>query len=169
MKLAIASAFVCLMAALVSAAPLGDSALAALRAYEGTWHVTRSNAPAGVKPEEFKAQCDVIGKFFACQQSVNGDVSALMVFVPINGPGHYATQSINPNGRALGRGELEISGNRWMFSSTWEQGNGRATYYHTIYTFDKRDHIHFEQQESTNGRDYTLKNTGDQTRVSAAR
>jgi hypothetical protein len=152
-----------------SAAPSSsDSVYAPLRLYDGSWHITRKDLPAGAKPDELKNQCALVGKFFACQQTVNGEVSALLIFIPTDKPGHYVTQNVNSQGRALGGGNLEISGNRWVFSSRWDQG-GKTTYYQTINVFNGRDHIHFEQQESSNGKDWTVKNSGDETRVAVGR
>lgn len=147
-----------------SAFAANDSVYAPLRLYDGNWRVTRTNAPAGSKPDELNNQCLAIGKYFACQQTVNGGVSALLIFVPSDKPGHFFTQSVNTQGRALGRGDLEITGNRWVFSSSWDQG-GKTTYYQTINTFTGRDHIHFEQQESGNRTDWKTTSSGDDVRV----
>lgn len=154
----------CLMGCALGA--ITDSVFAPLRLYDGSWRVTRSQ-PVGAKPDELVNQCSAIGKYFACQQSVNGAVSALLVFVPADKPGHFYTQSINPQGRALGKGDLDISGDRWVFTSMWDQG-GKMTYYQTINTFTGHDHIHFEQQESSNRRDWTTTSSGDDTRIHAA-
>jgi hypothetical protein len=142
-----------------------DSALAPLHAYDGAWRVMRTS-PAAQKPDELVNQCSTIGKYFACQQTVNGAVSALLIFVPAETPNHFYTQSVNPQGRALGKGDLEISGDKWVFTSTWDQG-GKSIYYQTINTFIGHDRIHFEQKESTNRRDWTTTSTGDDTRVHA--
>jgi hypothetical protein len=141
-----------------------DSLYAPLRLYDGNWRVTRKDLPAGTKPDELNNQCSLVGKYFACQQTVNGGVSALLIFVPSDKPGHFFTQSVNTQGRALGRGDLEIAGNRWVFSSTWDQG-GKTMYYQTINTFSGRDHIHFEQQESGNRTDWKTTSSGDDFRV----
>jgi hypothetical protein len=39
------------------------------------------------------------------------------------------------------------------------------TYYQTINGFSGRDHIHFDQQESTNRKDWVTKSSGDETRL----
>ncbi|HEX4748512.1 MAG TPA: hypothetical protein VH302_03125 [Bryobacteraceae bacterium] len=148
-----------------SFAASSDSAFAPLRAYDGAWRVTRTS-PAGQKPDELVNQCSSIGQYFACQQSVNGAVSALLIFVPADTPNRFYTQSVNPQGRALGKGDLEISGEKWVFTSTWDQG-GKTIYYQTTNTFIGHDRIHFEQKESTNRRDWTTTSAGDDTRVHA--
>jgi hypothetical protein len=139
-----------------------------LQLYDGSWRVVRKDLPSGAKPDELKNQCSQMGKYFACQQMVNGEVSALLIFISTDKPGRYVTQSINPQGRPLGKGNLEISGNRWVFTSSWDQG-GRMTYYQTINIFTGHDRIHFEQQESNDGKVWTTKNSGDETRISVGR
>ncbi len=157
----------CLLACSVSvaAASASESAYAPLRLYEGSWRVTRKDK---AQPDDLKNQCSQIGKYFACQQTVNGAVSALLIFIPTDKPGHYVTQSVNPQGRGLGKGDLQISGDRWVFSSTWDEG-GKTTYYQTVNVFSGHDHIHFEQQESSNGKDWITKNSGDEVRGAVGR
>ena len=149
---------------LAGAPPASDSGLAPLRVYSGLWHVTRKDAPAGSKPEELKNDCALLGKYFTCQQTVNGAVSGLQIFVQTDKPGHFYTQTVTPQGRATGKGDLETSGDHWVYSSYWDQG-GKGVYYRTLNDFTGRDHIHFEQQESSNGKDWTTKNSGDETRA----
>lgn len=142
------------------AAPAPQGVYAPLWLYNGSWQVTRNKSAS---PEQLVNQCTVIGTYFACQQTVNGSPSELLIFVPAKAAGKYFTQSVNPDGRAGGRGELDISGDKWVFSSTWDAG-GRTVYYRTTNTFSGKDHIHFEQSESGNNRDWTVKATGDEVR-----
>ncbi len=138
-----------------------DSVYAPLWLYNGSWQVSRKDSP---KPDQLTNQCALVGIYFACQQTVNGTPSELLIFLPAKTPGKYFTQSVNPEGRAGGRGNLEISGDKWIFSSTWDAG-GRTVYYRTTNTFTGKDRIHFEQAESDNNRDWTVKMTGDDVRV----
>lgn len=133
--------------------------------YNGSWQVTRKGDS---KPDELVNQCALLGTYFACQQTVNGTPSELLIFIPAKTSGKYFTQSVNPEGRAGGRGDLEISGDKWVFSSTWDAG-GRTVYYRTTNVFTGKDHIHFEQAESGNNRDWTVKMTGDEARTSRER
>lgn len=144
-----------------------DAAFAPLWAYDGTWHITRTGTAAGAKPEELTNQCSAIGKFFVCQQSVNGTAVALWIVTAANTPGHYHTQSVRPDGIAGGRGNLEISGDRWVFTSVWNQG-GKTTFNRTTNIFTGKNKIHFEQAESGNNRDWTVKSSGDEVRVGRA-
>lgn len=133
----------------------------ALWLYNGTWQVTRK---PGVKPEDLKNECALVGKFFACQQTVNGQLSALIVFVPKDKPGQFYTQSINPQGRATGRGDLEISGDHWTYTSNWDEG-GKTIYYRTTNLFTGKNRIHFEQEESSDGKQWKVTGSGDEVRA----
>ncbi len=126
--------------------------------------MTRKDLAPGAKPDELVNQCVLVGKFFACQQTVNGETGSLLVFVPANTAGHYYTQTVMLTGRAGGRGDLEIEGYHWTYNSTWDQG-GTTTYYKTVNTFTGRDRIHFEQLESKNNKDWKIANSGDEVRV----
>ena len=117
-------------------------AVAPLRVYAGNWKVARQGSPAGAKPDDLKNDCTLIGRYFACQQTVNGTVGGLLVMIPSGEPGRYFTQNIVPTGRATGLGELRIDGNKWVFFSTWNQG-AKTIRYRTTNTFNGRDRIHF--------------------------
>jgi hypothetical protein len=142
-----------------------DAIHAALWLYQGTWQVTRKSAEKGAKTEQLVNRCVLLGKYFACQQTVNGSERGLIIFIPAEKPGHYYTQTITPEGRATGRADLEISGNRWTYLSRWPQENGKIVYYRTTNVFTGKNHIHFEQAESTDGAQWTVKDSGDEFRA----
>lgn len=131
--------------------------------YNGVWQVTRNQAP---KPDELKNECALIGRYFACQQTVNGTPGELLIFIPTSKAGHYYTQTVMPEGRAGGRGDLEISGDHWTYSSTWDEG-GKTTYYRTTNVFTGKNHIHFEQAESSNNKDWNVTGSGDEVHIPA--
>jgi hypothetical protein len=157
-----------LTCSLAHAAPGTDPVYAPLWLYHGTWHITSKTA--GANPDELKNQCALVGKYFVCQQTVNGQTGALLIFIPnANNAGHYYTQNVNLQGRASGVGDLEIFGDRWVYSSRWDQGGGKSTYYRTTNVFSGKNRIHYEQAESSNGRDWKVTNSGDELRVSIGR
>jgi hypothetical protein len=147
-------------AATAAAAPLDP--YAPLWLYNGSWDVRPKDQP---KPDRLANKCALIGRFFACEQSVNGTPGALQIFIPAPGkPGHYYTQNVRPEGRAGGRGDLEIAGELWTYTSTWDEG-GKTIYYRTTNVFTGRNKIHFEQAESENNKTWVVKNSGDEIRV----
>lgn len=139
---------------------------AALSLYAGNWTVTRSSG--GSKPEELHNQCSSVGKYFACEQSVNGNVTGLLLIIPGSASGHYNTQTVLPDGRATGKGELVISGNQWVFSSIWNSG-GKTMRYRTTNTFSDKNHIHFQQEESSDGTHWQVTGSGDDVRITGAK
>jgi hypothetical protein len=148
-----------------AAPPPADSPLSL---YAGSWTVTRKNAGAGSKPEELRNQCTFVGKYFACEQSVDGNVTGLLLITPANQPDHFNTQTVLPDGRATGKGELVISGNKWVFSSIWNSG-GKTMRYRTTNTFSDKNHIHFEQEESSDGTHWQVTGSGDDVRLAGAK
>jgi len=147
-----------------AAAPV-NSALEPLMAYQGTWQVTRTGGGATAKPDRLVNRCMALGIYFVCDQSVNDKPTALLVFLSAGQPGHYHTQSILPEGRATGLDDLQISGNRWTFTSRRHLG-GNTTYFRNTNVFTDANHIHFENAQSPNGKDWTVQESGDETRLS---
>jgi hypothetical protein len=137
---------------------------AALSRYRGTWRVSPANRPSGAKPDLLVNQCALVGSYFACQQTVNGKNGGLMIFIPADQPEHFYTQVIMPEGRATGRDDLEIAGDRWTYTSR-RLDQGKTTFYKTTNTFQGRNKIHFEQADSTDGKQWTVRNSGDEVRV----
>ena len=137
-----------------------ESAYAPLWLYKGTWEVK----PAGGKVDKLLNECNLIGKYFGCQQTVNGRLSALVIFIPADKSGHYFTQAVLPEGWAVGRGELEIDGDHWTYHSKQTE-NGKTMYYRTTNLFSGKDNIHFEISESSDGEHWTVTKSGDEVRA----
>lgn len=152
-------------AALSFAAPAVNPAFAPLQQYEGTWQVTRteSGTPAA-KPYRLVNRCVALGIYFACEQTIDNKPTALRVFIPAGSPGRYHTQSILPEGRATGLDSLEVSGNRWTFTSRRQEG-GNITYFRSTNVFLDKNHIHFESAQSPDGKQWTVQISGEQSRV----
>jgi hypothetical protein len=156
--------FVTVLSSRVSGASPEGAAMEPLQAYQGTWQVTRSDSGAHAQPERLTNRCLTLGIYFACEQRVNGKPTALLVFLSTDQPGHYHTQSILPEGRATGLDDLQISGNRWTFTSRRHQG-GDVTYFQNTNVFTDANHIHFENAQSPNGKQWTVQESGDEVRV----
>ncbi|HEY6448973.1 MAG TPA: hypothetical protein VIY53_21140 [Acidobacteriaceae bacterium] len=159
--------FLLMTAFLFQAAP--QDVYTPLRLYSGPWTVTmRDTAPGQSRTDSLVNACSLVGRYFACQQTVNGKVSALVVFVPAATPGQYFTQNVMPDGSASGRGELTIAGAHWEYSSHDEE-NGKTTWYRTINDFTGNDRIHFESARSTDGKTWSVTLSGDEVRGTAAK
>ncbi len=138
-----------------------DPVYAPLWLYDGMWQMSSA---AGAKGDILLNQCGVTGKYFACQQTVNGKLAALIIFIPTEKAGHYLTQAVLPDGRAMGRGELEIDGGHWTYHSKDEE-DGKMFYHRTINTFTGKDRIHYELSASPDGEHWTTGMSGDEVRV----
>lgn len=143
--------------------PPRDPEYAPLGLYQGDWVLTPKSSTPDAKPDRIHNDCGRIGKFFACQQTVNGKIGSLIIFIPADKPGHYYTQSVAVEGRAGGRGDLEIDGDHWTYLGK-DESNGKTTYYRTTNQFTGKDRIHYEQSESSDGEHWTVKGSGDERR-----
>ncbi len=136
--------------------------------YEGSWKATRGDAQGKPVATEIANDCARVGRFFACQQTVDGKAGPMIVFLPADKPGDYYTQSVMTDGLAGGRGELHIEGDRWTFLGKSEK-DGKLTYYRTTNVFTGTDHIHYEQAESSDGKTWTVTGGGDEIRTATGK
>jgi hypothetical protein len=146
-----------LLATLMLSATAWGQSYDSLRLYAGTWEVSPKGAS---KTDRLVNECSLIGTFYGCQQTVNGKVMALILFIPRDKPGSFYTQGILQDGTAVGRGELEIAGDHWTYSSS-----GNASNYRTTNVFSGKDKIHFENSESPDGKTWKITGSGDEKRV----
>jgi len=141
-----------------------DSAYAPLWLYQGSWNLKDSKPTPTSNSVRLDNQCAVVGTYFACQQTVDGKVDALLVFIPSEKLHEYYTQSILPKGFSTGRGELRIDGEQWTYSSDVKE-NGKTTHYRTVNVFSRKNHIHYEQLVSEDGVKWKVTDSGDEVRV----
>ena len=152
---------ICQYAAWAGIACFAGDVYEPLRLYQGSWKLQKQGKAT---VDVIVNQCNLTGKYYACEQAVNGSVSSLIVFVPGAAAGDFFVQSVLPDGRAAGRVELRIDGNLWTYSNR-VMGDGKTTYYRTTNTFTGKDRIHFEQFESADGVHFSLKASGDEFRT----
>lgn len=148
----------------VAATKATENDFGSLPMYQGTWQVTRNGSAAGTKPDTLVNQCAGVGAYYTCSQTIGGQSTGLLVFIPKGMANHYFTQVIKPDGRATGRDELEIESNVWTYRSRRDE-NGKTTFYRTINTFSGKNKIHFESAHSPNDKDWTTDSSGDDVRA----
>lgn len=154
--------------ALLAAQATAPNPLDALLVYNGTWHVKVdhpfSGGPAGTV-DTLESHCTRTTAFVTCEQSVNGKVLELMVYTAAPTPGHFYTKFIQPDNMSAPRGELILDGNHFTYLDK-ATVDGKATLYRVENIFRDRDHIHFEESNSTDGgKTWTTTNQGEETRV----
>ena len=137
---------------------------APLRLYEGAWQVTQTTpAPKKPrKPDRVINDCAQIGRYFACQQTVNGKPGALLIFIPAS-PGRYHTQVVQADGAALGQpGSLSISGDHWVYLSG---PDSKGIRYRTTNEFEGPDRIRYAVAHSSDGKRWTVTLAGVEKRA----
>lgn len=142
------------------------SPLSPLTVYAGSWIMTSAHPIAGSeKVTTLTNHCHQDAAFYTCEQVVNGKPFALLVFVADTQSGHFFTQEILANGRATGRVHLTIAGNHWTYQGSGTDESNKPIFYRTENFFSGPDRIHFEQYGSSDGKNWTKKNEGDEART----
>jgi hypothetical protein len=146
---------------------IADDPYAPLKLYEGKWDATTT---AGDKTiTHLENHCTATGRFFMCEQKVNGKTEALIVFLPIGSTGptneKYKTAFLNADATPSGGwNDLTIDSDRWVYS--WEDADGNAkVYWRNINTFSGASHIHYEIQRSDDGITWKTVKRGDEVHV----
>lgn len=155
-------AFVVMLAVAAFAGTQATDPYAPLRLYNGKWQVKADKA---AKPDTLENNCVQTGKFFVCEQTVNGKLGGLVTFLPTGEPGHYYTSPLTPDAHAIGRGDLTIKGDHWEYSSKDEE-DGKTTWWRTRNDFSGGGNtIHFAVEKSSDGKTWEAIVSGVETRT----
>ncbi len=143
------------------------AAYAPLKLYDGSWD-TVVGSGAEAKHVHLTNHCAQTGRFYVCEQVVEGKSQALIIFLPLAAQGKtqkYRTQALTVGMDKPGDwNDLEISGDRWDYAST-EEENGAKVFWRTVNVFSGPDKIHFERQRSGDGRTWQTTMSGDERRI----
>jgi hypothetical protein len=140
--------------------------LAILNVLNGGWSVTPT---AATKPDQLVNHCSMSDAFYTCEQVVNGNAVALIVFTATDVPGAFHTKIVLPTGYSIDRGDLKIDGDHWTWSGKSTSDDGKTTTYsRTENYFTGKDKIRFERYESTDGTTWVKKGGGDEVRISGS-
>lgn len=141
-----------------------------LAAYAGSWktevkHLDTAYSKAGTEAYTLHNDCWRSAGFYACDQVVDGDSKALLVFLYDAKTDRYSSYPI-PTGGApeVQPGSLMIQGAVWTFP--WDETqDGKTTHFHVLNTWSSADSIEFRQEYSADGVHWTLMAEGHETRV----
>ena len=144
--------------------------LNALHAYEGTWTVrierfNTAQSKAGSDSSTLRNECWQSGQYFVCNQFVNGESKALLVFTYDAKTDEYTSYPIVA-GAGAGHGTLRIKGNEWTFPWSVSEG-GTTTYFRVVNVFASGSKIEYRKEFSTDQEHWTLMEQGEETRVTA--
>jgi len=155
------------------AAPRQASGIDSIWAYAGTWkveteHFDTANSKAGHEKSMLRNDCWRSGGYLACNQYVDGDSKALLVFTYDAKRNVYTSSPILLDGSAAGSGTLLIEGNTWTFP--WQVGEGaKITYFRVVNVWASPARIEFRQEFSTDNTHWTITAKGLETKISEAR
>jgi hypothetical protein len=157
------------LTAIVSAVPpacafaIDDDPYAPLKLYEGRWSVVSDQDG---KTTAVENHCARTGLFFACEQVVNGKSAALIVFLPHGRTADgqtYRTQTLTAEaGAPRPWFTLTIDGERWTYAAV---ADGKPARQRTLNQFSGPDRIHFDVQNSKDGKTWTTKMSGEERRI----
>ena len=138
-----------------------------LKLYDGAWQVKISMPEK--KPDHLVNHCARTGKFYSCEQEVNGETTALVIFLPQGKSGsgglEYRTLAALPDAsKPQDWGRLVIEGNTWTYSWTEKDGD-KPVAARNVNVFKDKDHIHFELQRLAEGSSWKTEMAGDEERV----
>src|SRR5579885_1203135 len=79
-----------------------DPAYKPLSLYNGSW-TSHDHKPGSANSVTNTVNvCELVGRFYGCQQTVNAKEPSLILFLPSGPPGHYYTHAMSPELRAYG-------------------------------------------------------------------
>ncbi len=139
-----------------------------IQAYAGTWktqteHFDTAYSKAGKESSTLRNDCWKSGGFYACNQYVNGESKALIVFTYDDKDKTYTTYPIPVGGNSAGKGKLLIEGNVWTYP--WEDTEqGKTTYFRVVNVFTAPGKIEYRQEFSTDKVKWTLMAKGTEVK-----
>ncbi len=137
--------------------------------YNGTWHLSADHfdtpfSKASHEETTLRNDCFRSAGFYACNQVVNGDSVAMLVFTYDAKADTYTSHVVPASGGDGGTGKLLIKDNVWTFP--WEStDNGKTTYFHVINVMTGTDAIEYRMEFSTDKEHWTLMAKGHEARV----
>jgi hypothetical protein len=138
--------------------------LDALEAYKGSWrsdilHFVTPYGKAGREMYTLKNDCWHSGDFYACNQFVDGESKALLVFTYDAKQDAFASYPIVAGSDQIHAGKLIIKGNEWTFP--WEtNAEGKTVRFRVVNTFTSATTIDFKQEYSEDGEHWTVMAAG---------
>jgi hypothetical protein len=149
-----------------AATPAGLDRIAA---YAGTWktevqHLDTPYGKAGHEVHSLRNDCWRASRYYACEQFLDGDSKALVVFTYDAKSDTYTSYPLPADGGAAGSGKLLIKDDVWTFPWT-DSDKGKTVYFHVLNTWSSPDSVEFRQEYSTDNQHWTLMAQGRETRV----
>ncbi len=127
--------------------------VAAIEAYKGTWKLNSdslntAHSKAGHDENVIRNDCWRSGDYFACNQYVDGESKALLVFTFNAAKNIYTSYVVPADGSPASSGHLEIQGDTWIYP--WETSEeGHTLYFRVVNVFKSPSLIDYRREFST--------------------
>lgn len=138
----------------------GANSIDTISAYAGTWkidteHFATPYSKVGKESTTVRNDCWKSAGFYACDQFVNGESKALIVFTYSAKDDLFHSYPIPVDGGPAGSGKLLIKGNVWTYP--WEDtSEGKTVYFQVVNVFVAPDRIEYRQEFSTDKTHWTV-------------
>lgn len=152
-----------------AAEPSTPQGLDKVMAYAGTWksevrHLDTPYSKLGNETTTLKNDCWRSGGFFACNQIVDGDSKALLVFMYDGKTDRYTSYPIPAGGGEVHAGSLLIEGDTWTFPWDYTEA-GKTTHFRVVNVWRSADLIESRQEYSADGSHWMLMSVGRESRM----
>lgn len=140
-----------------------------LKAYAGEWdtqviHLDTPYSKASREHHHISNDCWRSTLFYVCQQSVDDEPKALLVFTYDAAQDRYASYPVIPGSDTAHAGVLLIHGQEWVFP--WDDTEqGKTTHFRVVNTWSSPETIEFRQEYSVDGEHWVVMATGHETRA----
>ncbi|MHB8526761.1 MAG: hypothetical protein ACYDD2_11460 [Candidatus Acidiferrales bacterium] len=159
-----------LCAAAPAFAQSGDTAIAKISAYAGTWkseteHFNTKFSKARKESTSLRNDCWRSGAYYACHQFVNGKAAALIVYTYNEKNDAYKSYVIPPDGGDAVTGKLLIKGNVWTFPWKDKDSTGKTFYFQVVNVWTGPDTIDYRTEFSADKVHWTVASKGHEYKV----
>jgi hypothetical protein len=145
------------------------AALDKIAAYSGTWHIEIEHldtavSKAGKETTTLRNDCWRSAGFYACNQFVDGESKALLVFMNGIKDGDYVSHVIPAGDGPVSSGSLHIEGNTWTFP--WDGvDQNNPMHFRVVNVFTAPGTIEYRQEFSRDLTQWTVSAKGIEHKV----
>jgi len=162
--------FIMFCAAAPVFAQSGNTAIAKISAYAGTWkseteHFDTKFSKARKEATTLRNDCWRSGAYYACHQFVNGKAAALIVYTYNEKDDVYKNYVIPSDGGEATTGKLLVKGNVWTFPWEDKDSSGQTYYFRVVNVWTGPSSIDYRTEFSADKVHWTVASKGHERKV----
>ncbi|MGZ5198301.1 MAG: hypothetical protein ACXWC4_00890 [Telluria sp.] len=131
--------------------------------YQGTWLLT--TARSDVIPRltrTIRNRCAAAGQFYICEQRSESGPPSVLVFSPTPALAVFRSTVLASDGTFQQTGTVQVSGADWVFPWEEQDSAGARHFFRVINTWVDDGHILYRKEDSRDGRQWRLLESGDE-------